>query len=535
MASREPQPLVILGLDVGDPRLIEQMVREGTLPNIRSLIDRGMWGRIGGPEMLCEHGIWTGIFSGLSRRQHGYHYFRQLQPRSYTLQAIKGPDVPAPSFWEHLKQSGKSVAIIDPPDVDPVLGLPGSQISHWAVHDPQSPSLSEPLELLPDLAREFGPQTIITENLNSTYEEDVEIYRQLLSRIERKGKLCRHILAKRDYQLVIAVFAETHTGTHQFWRYRPEANAEEPGALGNAIRNIYEQIDEQIGLLIRAVPANANVCLLGGTGMDDHYPTGGLVEDFCSKLGYHVTWQPAKSSFNAKALFRRIVPERLRVGLSRYLSRETRERLLSDTFRNGTDWKRTTAFAIPSPYTAFIRINLVGREPEGIVPREQYDQTLTRLEADLHELIDPATGDAAVLNVSRTTEVFKCEPHESLPDLFVEFKPLDRFLESLVHPKATLTQTRPEFFRSSDHSHEGFFAMAGPAIPQMGNVGVIDLLDVAPTCLSLLEWPIPRDMPGRPIFECQASALAGQIQVAKGKRNPVVLKSPTLTRSEKEA
>ena len=47
------RPLVILGLDTGDADAIEGWAAEGYLTTIAGLIERGAWGRIGGPELLA--------------------------------------------------------------------------------------------------------------------------------------------------------------------------------------------------------------------------------------------------------------------------------------------------------------------------------------------------------------------------------------------------------------------------------------------------------------------------------------------------
>ncbi|MBD3385342.1 glycosyltransferase [candidate division KSB1 bacterium] len=86
------------------------------------------------------------------------------------------------------------------------------------------------------------------------------------------------------------------------------------------------------------------------------------------------------------------------------------DRLLSDKFRNSIDWSATTAFSIPSYYTGFIRVNLSGREPEGIVAAgAEYDDLLDRITADLYSFVDPASGKQAVQRVARTVNLFACD------------------------------------------------------------------------------------------------------------------------------
>jgi predicted AlkP superfamily phosphohydrolase/phosphomutase len=150
-------------------------------------------------------------------------------------------------------------------------------------------------------------------------------------------------------------------------------------------------------------------------------------------------------------------------------------------------------------FTSFVRVNLRGREPQGIVaPGDKYAVLLDRLEADLRQLTDPQTGAAAVRQITRTVEAFHSQPPATLPDLFVDWRPGMHFMRRIVHPRAELTQQEPNYFRGSYHSHNGFLAAAGPAIRSRGARGELSLLDVAPTCLALLGQSIPETLSGKP-------------------------------------
>jgi predicted AlkP superfamily phosphohydrolase/phosphomutase len=271
--------------------------------------------------------------------------------------------------------------------------------------------------------------------------------------------------------------------------------------LAHATRTIFEAIDREMGTILGAVPENANVVLVSSTGLHDIYPTDGLIESFCRSLGYQARPTGGRATVGPLDLVRRAVPERLRVAVSRHFSREARERLLSEGFRFATDWSRTRAFAIPGSFVSFVFANLAGRQPSGIVqPGREYDALLDELEADLSKLTDPVTGTAAVARTIRTARVFDCGPPDLLPDLVVEWAPATHFRARVLHPATEITQTQPEFFRGSDHTHTGFFAAAGPSIAATGDIGAVSPLAIAPTCLTLLGEPVPPSMAQAPIL-----------------------------------
>ena len=255
-------------------------------------------------------------------------------------------------------------------------------------------------------------------------------------------------------------------------------------------------------------------------GMRDEYPTEGLMESFCRQLGYqaspngHAAGVGLRSS--SGSLVSRMasaLPGPSRAAIGRHLPTAMQERRLTETFRTSTDWTRTRAFSIPSLYSGHVRINVRGREPDGVVepgvatglawtpngvvePGEEYREVVDRLEADFRAIEDPVTNAPAVRAVHRTAELFGTDLPELLPDLFVEWEGSTHFRDHVVHPRAVLRQDRPAYFRDSFHYLDGFLIAAGPDIASGGAVPPIDLLDVAPTLLSLLRRPAVPGMIG---------------------------------------
>jgi predicted AlkP superfamily phosphohydrolase/phosphomutase len=497
----------VFGLDAGDPEMIARWTREGYMPNVAALMKDGCWGRTGGPELLSEHGVWISLMSGVSRADHGYFYFRQQRPGAYELQTVTGKDLNLTPFWSYASESGLRSAVLDAWELAPEAdSFNGVQLCNWATHNnwgrEHYPTSSSPPEVLERLTTEIAPKLVAAEDADATLEYDRNMHEQLLEQTRQKGRACRMVLEDGDFDLIVCVFSASHAANHQFWKYRQDVpdRTGDP-VLENAIRDVYQAIDEEIGTLHRSLPADANTIIVSSVGMDDDYPTTGVTEDFFRKLGYQVAPQGGGgTSFRPLDLTRRLVPEKLRVAVSSMLlSRAARENLMSDAFRTGTDWSQTRAFALPASYTSFIRINLRGREPEGIVePGREYDEVLDQLEEDFHALVDVESGEPAVARTVRTTQAFGCDPHATLPDLFVDWRP-GSFLRRVRHPRAELTQDRPDFYRRSDHSSQGFFAASGPAFAATGEIGEpLDVLTFAPTFMQLLGLDAPSVMTGRP-------------------------------------
>jgi predicted AlkP superfamily phosphohydrolase/phosphomutase len=356
----------------------------------------------------------------------------------------------------------------------------------------------------------FGPREQIGEQIGASLDEDRAIADRLVARAARKGACVRALLAKDSYDLVVAVFAEAHTGGHQVWEYRRDANGDGPRpdqGLGDALLRLYRAVDDEIARIVDALPPTATVFVTSSVGMLSQYPTEELMEGFCRQLGYQAAPQPASASApparrSVTSVLRGLVPERARNFVSRFLPFDVQARLLSEKFAASTDWSRTTAYAPPGYYTGCLRVNLRGREPNGIVaPGAEYDELLARLEEDLRVLRDAETGAPVIARTLRTREAFGGDVHPALPDLVVFWSEHDRPLRRVRHPRAELTQSPHAFHRGSHHTAEGLLVAAGPAVRGQGRAPDVSPLALAPTMLTLLDVVPPAELTGAPLRE----------------------------------
>jgi len=498
--EKDKAPLLVFCFDAGDPDLLLRWGHDGTLPALGSILRRGSWARLAGPEMISEHGMWVSITSGVSRAKHGYYYFRQLVPGTYDLAPVRGRDLDVKPFWAGCPD--QRVAVVDVPDIAAPEPQPGIQLSEWATHYPYFSPSAHPSDFLDRVREDIGEPMIIHEEPESSYDTDREIYDRLMERAARKKRLCLELIESDQFDLIFIVFGECHTGAHQLWKYHRERNSPDTQCdLSHAVRKIYQATDSALAAIMERLPAEAPVFVLSSVGIKNQWPAYGLNEAFCRQLGYQVEPE-VTDSFRPLDLVRRLVPQVARDQLSRFLSRDTQEKLISDKFRSSTDWSRTTAFSIPGYYTGQFRVNLAGREPNGIIsPGVEYDELLNRMEADLAALVDPVTQKPAVKAVWRTDAIFGGGPPKVLPDLFAEWADAAHFVERVIHPTTELRQSPCDFHRDTDHSQFGLVAAAGPAIAQHGDLGVVSPLDLVPTFLAHLGNSAPEHLAGQVIPE----------------------------------
>ncbi|MBK5189462.1 MAG: hypothetical protein JJD97_14555 [Gemmatimonadaceae bacterium] len=145
-----------------------------------------------------------------------------------------------------------------------------------------------------------------------------------------------------------------------------------------------------------------------------------------------------------------------------------------------------------------IRLNLVGREPRGIVaPGDDAERFVATLASALRAIVDEVSGAPLVTRVMRTRELYDGEHLDALPDLLVEWN------EAVAIGSTTLgagagarvrarsqgigvVEGANDYGRSGEHRPGGWFVAAGAGIAH-GRLGrAPSLLDLAPTLARML-------------------------------------------------
>ncbi|MEJ2085481.1 MAG: alkaline phosphatase family protein [Acidobacteriota bacterium] len=478
MSAESSSPLLILALDAGDPGRLLPWARESKLPTLASMLELGTAAEVFGRQSVSVHGIWATLFSGRSLAQHGGYARRTLKPGTYQLESVPPASDRAAPFWARLDDPSTEVLVIDAPETALVPGLPGRQIARWGEHNSTRP-ICEPPELAEEVERLVGPPIPTDEKQRGGSWRDRRILARILERVERKGRLCRALLDERLADIVVVGFGDTHAAGHRFGKYESAGKG-----LADAVLRVYQAIDREVAALIEHFESPPNVFVMADSGIREGQPLGTLMDDLCQHLGYKKPLDPIRAS---------PLQARLRAALRPLLSSSSHKAWQEARFLGNTDWSQTSVFAIPATYTGYLRVNLEGREPEGIVkPGTEYSELLARLTADLELLEDRKTGSPVVDSVTLTTEVFGAEPPLQLPDLFVEFRPCT-LPQEIFHPRMTLTRHRGGSLRDNSHSRRGLVLAAGPDIAHHGIVDDLGPTEVTPLFRAALGETIAAD------------------------------------------
>lgn len=160
-------------------------------------------------------------------------------------------------------------------------------------------------------------------------------------------------------------------------------------------------------------------------------------------------------------------------------------------------WSKMEAFAMPSFYEGQIRVNLRGREAEGIVAPEDYSMFLDQLENDLFNLTDISTGEAVVERVERPISDDPMSASSSQCDLRIIWKSV---FTGFQHPEIGTIGPVPHR-RPGGHTGEfGFASIMNSQLPS-GDNGTRSSFDIVPTIFELCNIEIGnKAISGRSLF-----------------------------------
>jgi predicted AlkP superfamily phosphohydrolase/phosphomutase len=253
----------------------------------------------------------------------------------------------------------------------------------------------------------------------------------LVEAIERRSAIGQWLCAERmrDWDLALIVVSEFHSALEALWHgydpahplHRlPSATAAHAGIVG-----VYEAFDRMLGRYRTAMP-EADLVLFSMHGMganDSDVPTMLLLPELLYRASFgSALFEPRPEWAAAPDAIPILSPSEtwdtaVKSGL-RHRRRPNGERLPLDwmpaTVYRGY-WPEMEAFALPSYYDGRLRVNLVGRERNGLVPVAAYDAKLDAICALLAECRDPRTDQPVVRAIKRpvAADPLKAGPTEA--------------------------------------------------------------------------------------------------------------------------
>lgn len=519
MASGEPSRTLVIGIDGATFDQILPLVQQGRLPHIRGLLERGSWGLLRSTIPPVTAPAWSSFMTGVNPGRHGIYDFRYREAGTYELRTNNLTLNRAPTLWEVLSRHGKRCCVVNMP-----ASWPPRPINGYWVTGILTPADAETYTYPPELTKQILQAIPDYEVWPTSVFHPKGREREFLQAIEaltwKRVELFRFLRKLSEWDAGMIVFMGADQVQHAMWHFQdpthPQYDPDAPAEFRDAIARTYQEIDAAIGAILQEVGEDINVFLVSDHGfgpLDDwfHINTW-LIQEGLMVLKPRVLSRLKYRLFSLGITPLNIYEWALKLRLNRAVARTTRQRR-EETFAllrrlfvsfDDVDWSRTVAYSMGNVGPIFI--NLAGREPEGCVPPERYEETLEMVAERLRGIIDPRTGKPLVTEIIFGKDVYKGPYARNGPDITVFM----RGMRVCAYGNTEFASHRwltPASGRTGWHRMDGILVAAGPGIRPGEQIAGACLWDIYPTLLALMDVPIPAGLDGQPLLSLLRNAV----------------------------
>jgi len=524
MTTRRDQPpssarTVVLGFDA----LVLDYLDDFSLPNFDALREQGVEAPLRSTHPPWTASAWPSLFTGTNPGEHGVHDFFDYgtkYPNDASI--VTRETVRAPALWNYCSARELSSIVCNMPITYPADRISGTLIPGYLAPETAP---GHPEGIREELREALGTEYRIYSRAETASDKEAKLA-GYLDLIDLRRRSAKHLLETREWDLAVIQVQKTDAVFHNFTER-------------DAHRQVYEAADALLGTVLDAVPENTNVIVCSDHGIGpvpgyriyvnevlrDH----GLVEATAGGEGASLgaakgrlldgtsdidgpdgpdgsdetdgidgnagrTLSPAVAAVGAAtSVLGRVgvTPADVYSTAQRFGLAGALKTLVPDDARTGAtevvDWPASKCYCRGRNELG-VRLNLEGREPEGIVPESEYEQVREDVIAVLSGLETP-DGERAFEWVRRREEIYDGPHVEDACDVL--FMP-----EGLNHVVETQLVGR-RFVRAEGYDHKlfGSFIASGPAF-RASEIDELSLTDVAPIVMASLDQPIPERMTG---------------------------------------
>jgi predicted AlkP superfamily phosphohydrolase/phosphomutase len=508
----------VLGLDGATWDVLEPLVQEGALPNLRGLRERGGWGSLGSVFPPLSPVAWTSVMTGRNSGKHGIFEFVEhghspLAGRVNSSQAIRGD-----LMWEIAARYGKKAVVGGVPlsyPPRPHSSFPGFFLGDFLSPAGAADFTSDP-KVFAALEGEVGPYRAWSTSIHDGGNEPA-VLADLQAFLEQHLKTIRFLMDRCEWDLFLFDLMATDRVQHELWHVwdltHPAAGGRERelAKLRRKLIEFWRTLDRGVGEIAEHLPPDTALLIISdhGFGPIEYYVNFNV---WLLQEGYLALEDSAYVRQKHWCYKRGVTPEWLynvmrRLGLgshrvSRFRGKQNGplDRLAESVFlsRRHVNWARTRAYAQGNFGQIFL--NIKGRQPNGCVDPSDARSLLQDLKAALMVIPHPDTGAPLVQHVYEREELYNGPYSILAPDLTVVLTDW-RYRTIGLHDFTTHRVISPAFGPTGDHRLEGILIAAGSAFRSDATADRASLLDIAPTVLHLLGLPIPGDVDGRVLSE----------------------------------
>lgn len=467
----------VVGLDGANWLLAEPWLDEGRLPNLAALRETGAYATSQSCYPPVTHPNWKCYSSGKNPGKHGVYWFERIDLANERIDIMNGDDYRTAELWDYLNADGQTAGVVNMPSMYPPRDLDGFVVAGGpdAVEGEYRSiegGYASPSELEDRLRDRYDYRVHPDPLLSSNQERGAEV-EEILELLDMRLQVARDLFIEEGLDFAHVTLFYLNVLHHFFWDAEPT-------------RRAWELVDEWLGELADLDDTNLVV-------MSDHgaapTTTEFYINEWLAENGYQTRTRSLDGYFQRVGLTREtVLAVAKRLGVVDTLAAVVPESVQQLVPQSAGAKRERKLEQVVLPET---KAMASGQGPVYINPAFDVDAVREALIADLQQ----ATDDTSRLlfdGVYPAEDVYDGPYVDIGPEVVVDQRPGVHVNDGMG---GGVVQSDPDRW-AAENTMTGIFLTNGPDIAPRGDLGEIDIRDIAPTILANHGVDIPTDMDG---------------------------------------
>ncbi|NOR15446.1 MAG: hypothetical protein GQ544_07065 [Candidatus Aminicenantes bacterium] len=491
----------IFGIDGATWDVLNPLIQNGSMPNLRRLIEDGIKGTLHSSIPPDTATAWTTFQTGVNPGKHGIFAFNQYTPGTYRPTFINSEKILLDTIWQVISQNDRRVIILNVPVTYPPYRVNGSMVTGLLTPSLKS-HFTYPEELAHDILDFEADYTIITTQQVFNRTSLQNFVDKLIYTEHKRTRVMRFLLAKKEWDVAMIHFQSTDPLQHAVYCYLDQTHPLYDQKKHNLVTKLYRSIDDNIGQLMEDLLPETLKIILSDHGFTSVHKTIHL-NNFLINQGLMALRDKGIRSKKFLPILKllRAIDQRLVRGLFSFAKvANIRAKVKLDEF---IDWENTKASMLSGWLYGMIHLNCQGRDPEGIVSMgNEYEELRDMIKQKLLSLRDPETQTSPIKEVWKREELYDGDSMEHAPDLIVIPEDGYEFSRSFITgSKDIIKKNVLKKDHTCTHTRQGIFVFSGNNISGENPLNEANIVDLFPTILYSLGIPIPDYTDGKVLSE----------------------------------
>jgi len=479
---------LLVGLDAACFSVLRPLFEDGELPHLETVFKDGTAGCLESQIPPWTASAWPSLYTGVNPGKHGVFDFLRFD--GYDWDIVNSTDVRQRTLWEYADEAGMTSVVVNAPVTSPPLDIDGAVIpGYLASEDPQS----HPTGILDDVRDAIGGYRVYARR-ETDERVGAEKFDDYLELSRMRGEAFRYLTDRFDPEFGFIQFQKTDAVFHDF-----------PGDH-EKVRQIYRAVDEQVGAILdECDPDTVVVASDHGMGEYEGYEfrvnqylheasvvettTEGqgvpswfqikderLTESDTGESGHPVLERFASTAASVGLTYQRGKAILETLGLAEFVGKHVPVGAVFAA-SDAVDFRMSQAY-LRSPSELGVRLNVEGRDPDGVVSADEYEHARDEIITLLSEATTPDGMPVFEEVVEREEYIYGPYADEAVDILTIP--------NDFQHSLSTVVGRQFGDPEPYNHKRNGIIALAGAGVDTDAELVNAQLFDVAPTVLASL-------------------------------------------------